>query len=122
MIAATVISLGRSRATAPILEGSHQLPPGRAPAPLSDVGPAVVEIEQHDHPGLRRDAGEGDEAHGHRDREIVLQEPHRPDATDQRERKRKHDDQHLGDRPEGGGGNGSRNPPRQLEEQPAPLR
>ncbi len=79
----------------------NQLVAARAPASLGDIGPGVVEVEQHDHAGLRRDAGEGDEPDGDRDREVVIQQPYHPDAADQREGQGKHDDQHLGDAAEG---------------------
>ena len=55
----------------------------------------MVEVDQHHHAGLRRDAGQRDEADRHRHRQVVAQRPHQPHAADQRERDRQHDDQGL---------------------------
>ena len=60
----------------------------------------TVEIDQHDDAGLGRDAGKRDEADGDGDREIEAEPPHQPEAADQREGHREHDDQRLGDAPE----------------------
>jgi hypothetical protein len=50
--------------------------------------------------GFGGDAGQRDEADGGGDREVVAEQPHQPDAADQRERHREHDDQRFGDAPE----------------------
>ena len=60
----------------------------------------VVEIDQHDDAGLGGDAGKRDEADGDGHREIEAEPPHQPEAADQREGHRQHDDQRLGDAPE----------------------
>ena len=59
-------------------------------------GERAVEIDQHHDAGLGGDAGERDEADGDRDREVEAEPPHQPEAADQRERHRQHDDQGLG--------------------------
>ena len=56
----------------------------------------VVEIDQHHHAGLGGDAGERDEADRDGDRQVEAEPPHQPQAADQRERHRQHDDQGLG--------------------------
>jgi hypothetical protein len=60
----------------------------------------VVEIDQHHHAGLGGDAGQRDEADRDRDAHVVVEQPHQPDAADQRERHRQHHDQRLGQAPE----------------------
>ena len=61
---------------------------------------ALVEIDQHDHAGLGGDAGQRDKADHDRDREVEAEPPHQPEAADQREGQRQHDDQRLGEAPE----------------------
>ena len=60
----------------------------------------MVQVDQHDHAGLGRHAGQRDEADRHGHRQVVAQQPHQPDAADQRKRHRQHHDQRLGDAPE----------------------
>ena len=60
----------------------------------------MIEIDQHDDPGLRRHAGQRDEPDRHRDRPVVAEQPDEPDPAHQRERQREHHDQRLADAPE----------------------
>ena len=60
----------------------------------------MIEIDQHDHPGFRSDPGEGDEPDRNRDGHVEPHEPHQPDAADQREGQRQHDDHGFGEPPE----------------------
>ena len=48
--------------------------------------PRVVQVDQHDDPSLGRHAGQRNKADRHRDRQVVVEKPHQPDAADQRER------------------------------------
>src|SRR5574343_926846 len=64
------------------------------------LDPGVIEVDQHDDAGFGSDAGQRDEADGRGDRQVVAEPPHQPDAADQRERHREHDDQRFGDAPE----------------------
>ena len=42
----------------------------------------MVEVDQHHDAGLGGDAGQRDEAHRHRHRQVVVQPPHQPHAAD----------------------------------------
>ena len=56
----------------------------------------VIEVDQHDHAGLGSDAGERNEADRNGDRHVEAEPPEQPDAADQREWQREHDDERLG--------------------------
>jgi hypothetical protein len=103
MMATTVIILGRTRSTAPSITARRGRRAGLAPgsaALLPARLPGVVEVDQHHHAGLRRHAGQRDEADRHGHRQVVAEQPHQPDAADQREGHREHHDQRLGHAPE----------------------
>src|SRR3546814_18749297 len=55
----------------------------------------AVEIDEHHHPELRRETGEGDEAHRRGDGDGVVEEIDEPYAADERERQRQQADQRL---------------------------
>ena len=57
-----------------------------------------VEIEQHHRAGLRIEAGERDHPHPDRNAQVVVQQPHQPHRSDQRERHGEHHDRGLGHR------------------------
>src|SRR3546814_14979692 len=52
----------------------------------------AVEIDEHHHPELRRETGEGDEAHRRGDGDGVVEEIDEPYAADERERQRQQDE------------------------------
>ncbi len=56
-----------------------------------------VEIQQHDHAELGGHPGGGDEAHTHRNRELVAQPVDVPESAHQRQRQGQQDDGDLGD-------------------------
>ena len=60
----------------------------------------MVQVDQHDDPGFSGHTSQGNEAHSNCDREVVAKPPHEPDAANQRERHRQHDDQSLRQSPE----------------------
>ena len=74
--------------------------PSVAPAALAARVSALIEIDQHHDAGFGGNAGKRDETDGDGDREIEAEPPHQPEAADQRERHREHDDQGLGHAPE----------------------
>ena len=55
----------------------------------------IVEIDQHHHAGLGGDAGERDEANSDGNRKVEAEPPHQPEAADQGEGHREHDDERL---------------------------
>ena len=61
-----------------------------------DRFPGVVEVDQHDHAGFGRHPCQRDEADDDGDRQVVVEQPHQPDASDQGEGHREHDDQRFG--------------------------
>jgi hypothetical protein len=99
-MAATVIILGRTCSTAPAMMAAWRVVVGerlaRGVALRAQLGHGVVQVDQHHHAGFRGDAGERDEADRDGDGEIEAEPPHQPQAADQRERHREHDDERLG--------------------------
>jgi hypothetical protein len=55
----------------------------------------VVDVDDHHDAGLRGQPDERDDADPDRRRQPVVEQPHQPDAADERERDRQQDDQHL---------------------------
>ncbi len=89
MMVSTVISFGRTRITAPAMIASLQLFE-RSRRLLAHL---LVDVEQHDDGRLDRNAAERDEADGNRDRQVVAREIDGPQAADEAERQRHHDDE-----------------------------
>ena len=100
MMTATVIAFGRTRSTAPSRMASSRSSVPVLPGARRSFQ-ACLQIEQHDHAELRRHAGQRDEAHGAGDRHVVAEQLQQPEAADQRERQRGHDQQRLVEAPEG---------------------
>ena len=89
----TVITLGRSRSSAPSIDRvaqrrARQRAAQLAPLPLD----GLFEVDDHHDAGLHRRAEERDEADPDRDREVVAEQPQQVDAAGQRER---HGEQHV---------------------------
>ena len=103
MMATTVIIFGRTRSTAPAIIArrtsacaSRGLPAGIG----CSLTQRVIEIDEHHHAGLGRDAGKRDKADSNGNAHIVAEPPHEPGAADEREGDRQHDDERLGQPPE----------------------
>ena len=57
--------------------------------------PGVLQVQQHDHPELGRDAGQGDEAHAGGHRQVEAEPVEQPDAARQGKGQGGHDQQGL---------------------------
>src|SRR6267378_725915 len=104
MMATTVIIFGRTRSTAPSMMASYRsrrvsARPSAARLALI-LRQGMVEIDQHHHAGFGGDAGKRDEADDDGHRKIEAEPPHQPNASDQGERQREHDDHRVSERAE----------------------